>query len=300
MTHSSVKVLFWGLAALSSVVLAVAQSTTSPAEQDDVKHSAVPTPRSPDGHPDLSGFWYNPSTESIAHTSNDGSVFYNTSERAKPPLPRSPVTQPSYKPEFAAKVKELNDRSLDPSTNPEDPEYSCLPMGIPRVTADSLHIVQTPKVVVILYESNFVNNAFRVIYIDRPHRKDLDPSFLGDSVGHWEGDTLVVDVVGLNDRTWLGGGEDRHEPPGYARQMGLPNGLIHSDQEHVIERYTRNGNMLTYEAIIEDPVMFTKPWVITPRHIIRADPSNQIQENVCSDRDNSHLVKDNEAQTNQK
>ena len=121
---------------------------------------------------------------------------------------------------------------------------------------------------------------------------------MGDSVRHWEGDTLVVDVVGLDDKTWLGGGEDRHEPPGYPRQMGLPNGLIHSDQEHVIERYTRSGNMLTYEATVEDPVMFTKPWVVTPRHIVLADPSNQIPGKCLNDLDRSHLVLDKDAAGN--
>jgi hypothetical protein len=269
-----------------------AQSGEAVGKTDSAKGSATPTPRAADGHPDFTGFWYNPSSDAVAQKSSDGSVFYSTGGRPKdapPPLRRVPVSQPSYKPEFAAKVKEVNDKSYKAS-NRDDPEYRCVPMGVPRVTADALHIVQTAQEVVILYESNVVNNAYRIIYMDRPHPKDLEPAYLGDSVGHWEGDALVVDVIGLDDKTWLGGGDDMHEPPGYPREMGLPNGLIHSDQEHVVERYTRNGNMLTYEATVEDPVMFTKPWVITPRHIVLADPGNQIQENVCNDFDRSHLV----------
>src|ERR1700682_2617517 len=88
---------------------------------------------------------------------------------------------------------------------------------------------------------------------------------MGHSIGHWEGDSLVVDVVGLNDETWVGGGN-----------QGPRNATIHSDKEHVIERWTRKGDDLTYEATVEDPVMFTKPWVMTPRHIHHGQNDTQL------------------------
>ena len=115
--------------------------------------------------------------------------------------------------------------------------------------------MQTPKMVVIYrHESNFVGESFRVIYTDgRPHPKDPDTSYLGHSIAHWEGDTLVVDVTALNDETWLGGGQG-HTEPGLVRGEGNHQiteklALIHSDQEHVVERYTRRGNMLFYKCL---------------------------------------------------
>ena len=80
-------------------------------------------------------------------------------------------------------------------------------------------------------------NVFRVIPFNARHPDDLVPTYLGDSVGHWEGDTLVVDTVSLDDTTWLGG----------------PGASLHSDKEHVIERWTRKGNQVTVETTVEDP-----------------------------------------------
>ena len=99
----------------------------------------------------------------------------------------------------------------------------------------------------------------------------MQASFLGDSIGHWEGDTLVVDVTGLNAETWLGGGS-----PGNQKYTS-----IHSDQEHVVERWTRRGDTITYEAAVEDPVMFTRPWVITPRQAELATPGEELLESPC-------------------
>jgi len=90
----------------------------------------------------------------------------------------------------------------------------------------------------------------------------------------------VVDVVGLNDETWLGGG-----------QSAPPLALIHSDKEHVIERYTRNGDVLTYEATVDDPVMFTKPWVIIPRQTHHASTEDRLLEVTCAAHDRPHFIK---------
>jgi hypothetical protein len=130
------------------------------------------------------------------------------------------------------------------------PSVNCMPRGVPGMfTADPypLQLVQTPGQLVQLDE---LNNNFRVIPTDgRPHAKNPDPTFTGDDVGHWEGDTLVIDDIALDERTW----------------NNLA-GWFHSDQEHVIERLSRpNMNYLVYQVTIEDPKVLTKPWTSAPR-----------------------------------
>jgi len=254
------------------------------------------TPRQADSHPDLSGLWVNPFA-ALSEKDADGSVTFNIggARNSIAPPPKYPEpTEPAYKPEYAAKVKAIVDSQTGAST-PLDPQYDCKPMGVPRASMNAIQIVQTPKLTVILYESNFIGQTFRIIYTDgRPHAKDFDSSFLGDSVGHWEGDTLVVDVTGLNDETWLGGGQGHTEPPAlgekYGHQIVERFALMHSDQEHVVERYTRHGNLLTYEATVEDPAMFTKPWVLTPRHWFLGGADDRLLESFCESRDKSHIV----------
>jgi hypothetical protein len=113
----------------------------------------------------------------------------------------------------------------------------------------------------------------RIIHTDgRPHSKDPDPTFNGDSVAHWEGDTLVIDVIAIDERmaNGLGG--------------GMPGGpWFHSDQEHVIERLTRSSkNFLVYEVTIEDPVVLAKPWKSAPRRWSLADPNDDWGEVFCT------------------
>lgn len=264
----------------------------------DLPQAKKPTPRAPDGHPDLSGFYNNPFSHS-GETEGNGTVkflFGGKRNLAGPKYNWPAPTQPSYKPEYAAKVEAIFNSQYGAST-PDDPQYDCKPMGVPRASMVPLQFVQTPKMVVILYESNFIGQTYRIIYTNgRSHPKDLDTSFLGDSIGHWEGDTLVVDVTGLNDETWLGGAQGHTEPggpgEGGGHQIVEHHALIHSDQEHVIERYTRHGDMLVYEATVEDPVMFTKPWVLTPRHfMLGVPPDDRIFESFCESRDGSHIIK---------
>jgi hypothetical protein len=301
------------LSALSLVAMpAAAQNGAPVAKPDSVVtneelqklYSALPvanmsTQRTADSHPDLSGVWLNP-FPAASEKGEDGSVRFDIgigrARNSSAPPPKYPEpTEPSYKPEYWAKVKAIVDSQYGAST-PQDPEYDCKPMGVPRASMNAIQIIQTPKLVAILYESNFIGQTFRVIYTDgHPHPKDLDSSFLGDSIGHWEGDMLVVDVIGLNDETWLGGGQGHTEPPAFGERFGHQiverYALIHSDQEHVVERYTRHGNLLTYEATVEDPVMFTEPWVVTPRHWFLGGPDDRLLESFCESRDKIHIVK---------
>ena len=253
------------------------------------------TPRAPDGHPDLSGFWDNPFA-GVTKKGDDGSYgFFLGGKRdpSKPVMKYPPPSEPAYKPEYAAKVKAILDTQIGPTTA-LDPQMDCKPLGVPRASMVPLQIVQNSKAVVILYESNFIGQTFRMIYTDgRSHPKDLDSSFLGDSIGHWEGDTLVVDVTGLNDETWLGGAQGHTEAAAFgetgSHQIVEREALIHSDQEHVVERYTRRGDMLIYEATVEDPVAFTKPWVLTPRHFMAGvPPDDRLFESFCDNLTSAH------------
>jgi hypothetical protein len=156
----------------------------------------------------------------------------------------------------------------------------CLPAGLPRTAMLGLfptEIVQSPKKIVILYE---YMNVFRVIPMNAKHPDDILPGYMGDSVGHWEGDTLVVDVTGFNDKTWLAG-----------------TGTLHSDQLHLVERYTPvDREQINYEVTMEDPKVFTKPWHLQTT-IMRRD-GTRLQEYVCAENNldpanYEHLLKDN-------
>jgi len=268
----------------------------------DLPIAKLSTPRASDGHPDLSGFFFNPLDITVTRSA-DGNIYYGFGETraaAKGPAPRYPEpTEPSYKPEYYAKVKNIVDNQYGPTT-PDDPNFDCKPSGVPRASTGPLQIVQTPKLIVILYESNFISQNFRLIYTDgSSHPKDLDTTYMGDSVGHWEGDTLVVDVTALNDETWLGGAQGHTEPAAFGEpfnhQVTERFALIHSDQEHVVERYTRHGNMLVYNATVEDPIMFTKPWVLTTRHLLLLN--ERFLETFCTSTstDKTHIQRPTES-----
>ncbi len=150
----------------------------------------------------------------------------------------------------------------------------CLPVGVTRQAnaPDPIEIVQTPDRVVILYESWHI---FRSIPTDgRSHPKNLDPTWFGNSVGKWDGDTLVIDVTGLNDKTNLD-------------TIGHP----HSDQLHLIERLRRTGpKTMSYEVTVDDPKAYTQPW--KQSRVFNLQPGLELMEYVCleNEKDRSHLI----------
>ena len=144
-----------------------------------------------------------------------------------------------------------------------DPEGKCFLPGVPRATylPYPFQILQTPPHVMIAYQ---FANAVRTVHMTDPGPAPAD-SWMGWSVGHWEGDTLVVDVSSMNDQTWF----DRA-------------GNFHSDALHVVERYTPMGpNHLLYEAMIEDPNVFTRPWTISLPLYRRIEPNVELMEFKC-------------------
>jgi hypothetical protein len=157
-----------------------------------------------------------------------------------------------YKPEFWDKVQQL-----DMWTNKYDPVMTCQPLGVPR-EGPPRRIIQTDKDVVFIYTGGDAGGGYgeyRIIPTDgRKHSKnpDFEYTYLGDTVGRWDGDTLVLDSVGFTDATWLGRG-----------------GLFHSGEMHVVERFTRQGDALLYDVTVEDPEVLTGPWVLPTRTVPR-------------------------------
>lgn len=147
-----------------------------------------------------------------------------------------------------------------------DPVINCFPPGVPRIylqRGEPLEIIQVPGRVLMLFEYDHFN---RQIFTDgRAHPKDPAPTWMGDSVGKWEGDTLVIDTVGFNDKTWLDA-------------VGHP----HSDQLHLVERIRRvNHDTLTIDLTIDDPKAYTKPW--GGHEVFELKPTWSIGEMICED-----------------
>jgi hypothetical protein len=240
-----------------------APATTS--EEQGTSSSSSAVPRTADGKPDLSGVWQGGTAlRGTWDEANAGLGVGGTgADPSQPALPASQgvIKDPApYQPWAASRVLEsFKKRGID------DPLGLCLPAGVPRSSIVSLfpiQIVQTPTQVIFLYE---YMSVFRVIPLNVQHPDDVVPTYMGDSVGRWEGDTLVVDVVGFNDRTWLTG-----------------TGTFHSDALHVTERYTRvDQDQITYDVTMDDPKVFTMPWTIHTTMMRRE--GTRIREYVCAE-----------------
>jgi hypothetical protein len=241
------------------LIVSAAPVVDSVRGQADRQSPAIqPTPRLSNGKPDLTGVYqassrrgreWDAQTPGAApgQPAQAASAGVNTAQRE--PIP--------FRPEALKRAQEiLNRRSVD------DPAAHCLPVASPRITPVSLfpmEFVHTPSKLVILYEYFWL---FRSIPIGGTHDTDLDPSFLGDSVARWDGDTLVVDVTNFKAGGWLG------------------NGLVHSDTLHLVERYTRvDRDQMNYEVLIEDPVVLTKPF--TQRNTLMLREGTRLREYSC-------------------
>jgi hypothetical protein len=181
---------------------------------------------------------------------------------AAPPAPNFP----KYKPELLAKVKDLSDRQVKTDTL-----LRCQPPGVPRIGPPG-KIVQNAREVVFLYDD--ISGAFfRIIPTDgRPHRKGLPESYLGDSIGRWEGETLVVETVNFNEETWL-----------------TDNGAFHTKGLTVVERLRRVGDTIEYQATAHDPAILVEPWAMRPHALWLT--TQEIEESPrCEDRDLDQIV----------
>lgn len=265
------------------------------------------TPRTPDGHPDLSGVWnglgdnlngvpnqlandgVSVDSENSSHDIPTGTPIATfprnathglnneQAERAAALLRRVGSNKPIYKPQYWQMVKEFDENS-----NEEDPSNNCMPAGIPRAGIPS-YIGQYPNYFIFIYPGQggliATQTMYRMIPADgRKHTPldDLDGTYTGEGIAHWEGDTLVVDTYGFNSSTWFD-------------QIG---GYFHSENMHVIERFHRDGNTLTWTATVEDPDVLLEPWTTTPRvALLNPKPGAMLPESQpCSERDLAHTV----------
>ena len=249
----------------------------TPRTRDGKPNLAAPAPRGADGKPDLSGVWHVQPTSLAEMKRIYGANVGDTSVPGMEPDTISKYAinilldfKPEESPMRPEAVALLNRHT--PGTNPAD---RCLPIGVPAagLVSELNKIVQSPKMIVILYESD---NTHRQIYTDgRQLPKEFEqPSWLGYSVGKWERDTLVVETAGFNDKTWLD-------------LMGHP----HSEALRVVERYHRRdfGHM-DVEITFDDPRMYTKPFGIKFTETLQAD--SDIFETFCNEneKDRVHSV----------
>ena len=220
---------------------------TTPVNAKAAAKANQPIPRMPDGKPNLSG---------VYNSAFPGTFFPGGTAMNIGGVPGPAETKPVLK-AGAEKFKVVR--------GPDDPGLTsdCKPTGLPEAyyMPYQWQLVQSLDKVVILYE---YPHLFRVIPIHAgTHQADLDPTWMGDSIGHWEGDTLVIDVTGFNDKT------------------ELPGGFRHTEALHVVERFRRVAfDKLEYQATIDDPNVFEKPWVVNRTFPLRMD-LEKVDEFVC-------------------
>ncbi|HEV7716014.1 MAG TPA: hypothetical protein VGO53_10480 [Steroidobacteraceae bacterium] len=242
-------------------------------------------PRLADGHPDFNGTWDNGDGYDFlkAQKGADGSICLlgcapqpgAAAPAAPAPAAAAPAAaaplkpeRPLYRPQFQAKVQDLDKRQVQ-----MDPVLRCKSPGLPRIGPPD-KIVQRPGEMAFLYDD--VSGSFwRIIPTDgRKHRTDADESYLGDAVGHWEGDTLVIETVNFNDDSWL-----------------TDDGSFHTKDLRVTERLSRSGDTMTWLATADDPKVLAQPWVLRPRPM-KLNPNELPEPAPCVEQDLDHMVDD--------
>jgi len=221
----------------------------TPRTKDGKPNLSAPAPRTPDGRPDLSGIWFVSSDKYLDNLGADGVA-----------IPMLPWAEKLYKERI-----ENNGR--------DRPSARCLPHSVTDFDAlfNPKKFIQTPGVLVLLFESY---HSFRQIFTDgRSLPSNPEPGWFGYSAGRWEGDTLVVDTIGIDPKTWL---DDSGHP--------------HTDRLKVIERFRRpDFGHITVQITIDDPGAYTKPWTVTiPWDLL---PDTELLDWVCeNEKDAVHLV----------
>ncbi len=224
-------------------------------------------PRTPQGKPDFNGFFdipYVPNMAAGAQPSGSGTTgTVDKVASGESTVPYTPAGKTAY----------VNHDAKD------DPTANCWLPGVPRIMQSPYpaQFVQNADYFLILFE---YMHTFRAIPLNaRPHPKNMEPAFMGDSTGHWEGDDLVVDTVGLKGPPWTWLDTAGHQ---------------HSDQLHVTERFHRTPQNIEYEYTVDDPKMYSKPWsqkrILKPLQLTAELP--EIIEYSCSEnnQDIQHLV----------
>ena len=218
-----------------------------PMGPDGKPNMSAPAPRTSEGKPDLSGI-YQPNMRYFSNLAADIGIQ------------NVPMT---------AEARKIHTERATGLLGYEEPDAHCLPQGVPKVNSAPVpfKIVQTPKLVVLVYEAF---NLWRQVHLDgRQFGDDLNPSWMGYSNGHWEGDELVVETRGLNGKQWLDHG-------------GLPT----SDKLTVVERFRRpTFGRLEIQLLITDPTYYTKPWTVTTNATRLVD--TELFEFICNENEKS-------------
>ncbi len=258
-------------AGLLTVNIAVAQQKAAPEARPVAAASKIR--RVADGHPDLSGIWsfaISIPPGAVAKVVDGQKTVLKADQSARylqAELPGAlPWTkEPSYKPELRAKVADLAARE-----SKVDAVFYCGRPGVPRIGSPR-RIVQLPNEFIFFYEE-ISGDAFRFIPVNGKHHADFNPSYYGDAVAHWEGDTLVVDTTNFVDETWFG-----------------EEGYFHSDAMRVAERLWRVGDDLAYQVTVDDPKVLTAPWT-NYAHLIKPSDEPMQESPACKDEDGNRLL----------
>jgi hypothetical protein len=260
------------MAAATIALAGPASAQNAPSPPAPANYHAPKQSDSKMGLPDWSGVW-NPHERNMF----DPTAFDRPENKGKgaQDIREYPPYNKEWEAKYEAKLK-MNSQGI-----PTDPTASCRPGGMPRImtTPYPMEFVIEPGRVVILHE---ISSQVRRIYTDgrgHPPADELDPTYMGHSIGHWEGDTLVVDTVGVKGDTVY----DVSAAP-------------HSDKVHEVERIRRISPTQIQDVMtIEDPVAFTKPWVVTRLYDLK--PNWQIQEYVCEDNNRNPIKPDGTTET---
>jgi hypothetical protein len=248
------------LIAALAVVLVASSASAQPAPAEENWKPEGPVPRAADGKPDLTGVWWRGTEPAL-----EGGRVGTPRSGPAPAVPVGSTFASLYNPEAAARAAKMSDK--------DDPALRCLPSVSGPPNTNIFQLVQTPKLVVLLQETY---HGFRIIPTEpgRQHSELQAPAYWGDSVGKWEGDTLVVDVVNFNDRNWIS-----------------PQGIVsfHSDALRVTERYRRiAGNALDVEKTFDDPKVLIRPYVEKKQY--RLAPFDQVMEAMCTNTETAALM----------
>lgn len=234
---------------IAAAISALALIPGKPLAAQSGAPSGQAIPRMPDGSPNLQGVWDHPY---VADMTKDGK-----DQKGAGPLPYTTWGADNFKNYDVSKF---------------DYTGHCLPFGLMRsinVGGYPIQIMQNDQYIALLFEQN---TWFHVIYLNRDHPKDQDPTWFGNSVGHFEGNTLVVDTTGFNGRTRLD-------------TLGHP----HSDRLHLVERYTlTDPQHIAYEMTIDDPQTYTRPWS-NLRTFSRMKPGEELIEYSCEENNKDFL-----------
>jgi len=266
--------VFGSLIVMAAVVAVLSPARVPAAQAPRATANTWDPPRTPDGKPDLQGFWRPDVATSYSIEDLElQEIFQGPIEGLVSDVRKkgtSRIVDPAdgkipYQPWAAAKQKAIFDNHTNPTAEQVDPQARCLLSGVPRpmYLPTQYQILQPQGYVVILYESN---HTYRPIPLDgRPHLGENIQLWMGDSRGRWEGDTLVVDTDHFNGKVWFD-----------------IIGDFQSDALHVVERFTlADADRISYEATIEDPKLYTRPWKMAVSIVRIKEKGYELMEYAC-------------------